>query len=167
MTIINGVDNITGLCAGCPCSVPIVTEGKGKGVISRLSYEQKQEAIDAALAWLEERHEGLEVYAGIVGRPYFAHEKDKIAYDAETCAQLPCPFRKDSRCMVGGLQDRRIFGYIPNITQFSWLPTLIARELAPERFREVARSGRVADIKIAMLNRPEYFPTRRPQLVVP
>lgn len=143
-----------------PSSVPCVTPDKANELLIPLRYEQRMQVVEASIAWLEQKHPGLQVYAGIASRPYLAHEKDAIAMDAETCAGLPCPYFESGVCMLEGVGDLRVKLYLPGITRFGWLPTLALRLLVPERLRELAMSGHVADVKIAMLNRPSHFPTR-------
>lgn len=143
-------------CAGCP-SVPAVPANAVRGY-AMLPQALAQRVLQTALAWLVERHAGLAVYAGIAGRQYTLDERKAIALETAVVARLACPWAAKAGC---ALPVRRFAGSGP---PYGWLPTLLARELAPCDLSELVRHGAIADAKIALLNRNAGFPVREQML---
>lgn len=147
-------------CPGCP-QVPVVSEKLARTVLKRVAERGKP--LIAALQWLVQPHEGLEVYLGVVGREYTQEERDAIAVETQAAAALPCPFQEDGQCMIGGLGPH--YNRVEETGQapYGWLPTLVAREWAIDDFRGFVRSRQVADVKVALMNRNEGFLSRDEQ----
>ena len=140
-------------CPGCP-TVPVISRAVVYWLLRRIPEEQRKALMVKAMEWLTQRHEGLEIYAGICGRAYTDEEKRAIAQETGVVAELPCPFvANGAGCVLGPLPTR---GRPP----FGWLPTLMAAAGARPLMRELARQGAIADAKIALLARHEHFLTR-------
>ena len=119
------------------------------GVLNRLPRPQRHVALQAALAGVVARHEGLSLYAGINGRPYAGGEAAAIARDVPVVAGLPCPFATATgECLIGGVPPSR-----SRRGPYGWLPTWVATLWAKDDYRELVRAGAVADAKVALLSR--------------
>lgn len=143
------------LCRDCP-NVPIVSYPAGLAVCARLlmlSGKQRAAVIDASVDWLTHKHDGLELYEGIAGRPYTDAEKDLIGVEAPVVASLLCPYVVGNDCLIGGLgvgfTAEREAGHL----QYFWLPTFIVRHFRRPLLAALVELKRIADAKIAALTR--------------
>jgi hypothetical protein len=145
-------------CGDCPNVVPVVSEALAHQIVSRLDKQQAIPAELAALQWLVTRHEGLAIYWGIHGRPYTHFEQDAIALETEAASGLPCPFYEVPQgCLLNGLGP-----YFNRVSEtghqhYGWLPTMVARLLCRDTFRDLVAHQQIADVKVAFLSRNEFF----------
>ncbi len=147
-------------CFTCP-QVPAISEELAHRFIQRLSEDEKWPALMLALAWLVERHEGLQLYEGITGRPYTVEEKDRIGAETGYVAAAICPyFVGPEECRVRRLCSDPPVEADRLRQRFFWLPTAVARSLAKEQFHTLVADGHVADAKVAILTRPSGWYTR-------
>jgi len=146
-------------CPHCP-QVPVVSEVCASRRLHRLAEYKVQRALLLAMQWLTERHAGLKLYEGIQGRQYTNYEKDRIAVETGLVEPLDCPLWQRGECVIGGLgmeyTRRRELGRGP----YGWLPTLIAKFYDRDGFRSLIKQGAIADVKVALLTRNEYFLTK-------
>jgi len=143
-------------CPGCPV-VPVVSKHLATAVLARKAKLTKERCSVRAFQWLTERHEGLEMYAGICGRPYTSEEKNAIALDTGAVSGLSCPLFEPDGCVLGGLGPHYNRAEEMGKQPYGWLPTLIAATYDPVGFRELVKRGAVADAKTALLTRNEGF----------
>jgi len=144
-------------CPGCP-TVPVVSRKLGTKVLVRKPEKAKERCLVRAMAWLTERHEGIEVYAGICGRPYTNDEKNAIATETGAVSGLPCPLLEGDECVLGGLGPR----YNPHEEAlrgqpYAFLPAVIAKTYDADGLYALIRRGVIADAKVALLTRNKAF----------
>jgi len=144
-------------CPGCP-TVPVVSKELGTRVLGRKSQGIRERCLVRAMAWLTERHEGLDVYAGICGRPYTNDEKNAIATETGAVSGLPCPLLEGDHCVLGGLGPH----YNPYEESlrgqpYAFLPAVIAKDYDPDGLYALIRRGVIADAKVALLTRNKAF----------
>ena len=143
-------------CLGCP-QVPVVSVVLAHHRLQRLSESERQAAAAKALEWLLTRHEGVETYAGIHGRPYTDEEKDALAVETQAVAGTPCPFFAESGCIIGGLGPHYNRVEETGKAPYGWLPTLVARECDLGGYKHLVVAKEIADVKVALLTRNEGF----------
>lgn len=154
----------------CSCEgpVPIISESLAIEWLPKVPFELRKAALDAAFAWLTMKHATLSIYQGIMGRPYTAMERNKIASENTRAARLPCPFMTESGCLLGGLpesytqgQERLraqvgLFNLHPgSVGGYALLPMFVAREWGRRQFAYLLRTRQIADGKVAYLTRNE------------
>lgn len=145
-------------CPGCP-TVPVVSRELGAKVLARKPQKVKEQCLLRAMAWLTERHEGLDLYLGVCAadRNYTNDEKNAIATETGTVSGLPCPLLEARECVLGGLGPH----YNPHEEFFrkpyAWLPAVIAKACDPEGLYTLMRRGAIADAKVALLERNKAF----------
>ncbi len=142
----------------CSCnSVPVISAFRAVKILALIPKERRQQILQAAMAWLTERHEGIESYNGIVSRKYTNQEKDTIAVDTAAVAGLSCPFMTIDGCLLGGLGPHYNRAEETGKQPYLFLPMAVAREWAREDIKELVSRGYVADAKVAFLTRNEAF----------
>ena len=143
-------------CPNCP-TVPVVSDQLAERIVQGWPEELRGRAIRLAIEWLTTRHPGLSLYEGISGRPYSREEKDRIAVETAAVAALPCPFHSEGGCAIGSLGPD--FNRVEETAKapYGWLPTLVARWCDRDGYRGLVRARAVADAKVALLTRNEYF----------
>jgi hypothetical protein len=144
-------------CPGCPI-VPVVSKQLATTVLARKPKPIKERCLVRALGWLTERHEGLEMYAGICGRPYTNDEKNAIAVDTGAVSGLSCPLYEPDGCVLGGLGPH----YNPHEEAlrgqpYAFLPAVIAKTYDHDGLYTLIRRGVIADAKVALLTRNKAF----------
>ena len=112
------------MSCSCPAGgyVPVVSRQKGLEILDAIPPERREMMLVRAMTWLLAKHEGVELYAGILGRPYTDDEKHTIALDVGAVSVSPCPFlRGDGGCAVrdGG---PKYLGEGPGL-DYRWLPS--------------------------------------------
>lgn len=147
-------------CPPCQYTVPAVSPGLVAEALERLLPTQRTAILVSTLAWLIERHDGLQMFEGITGRPYTNEEKKQIAFDQSAVESLPCPYHEGEKCLIGGLGPKFTYAQEYDKGPYGWLPTLVARALDIVTFRELCKRHFIADAKIALMTRTTEFPTR-------
>lgn len=139
----------------CLGTVPITSRHLALEVLGRIPRWEAQDVLEAAIAWLAERHDGLEHYSGIQGRRHTDEERVAAGRELAGVARTPCPFKTPLGCMLGGLGVHYNRVDEANGQPYSWLPMHVAKELSPDTLRKMIRSGAVADAKAVYLNTNE------------
>ena len=147
------------ICNNCP-TVPIVSSHLTAQVLRGKAKETWGKALIASMSWLLERHPGLEIYEGINGRPYTIEERSTIALETGLVERLGCPLRTETGCILGGLGPHYNPGDEAKRGPYVFLPTAIARMLAPNELKNLVASCAVADAKVMVLTRNSSLPTR-------
>ena len=144
-------------CPGCPV-VPVVSKRLAMAVLAKKPPQVKEQCLVRAMQWLTERHEGIDMYEGICGRPYTNDERNTVALDTGAVSGLSCPFYEPDNCVLGGLGSH----YNPHEESlrgqpYGWLPTLVAVAYDPDGYRELVQRQAVADAKVTLLARNKAF----------
>lgn len=147
-------------CPNCPGPVPVVSQSLAQKLISQIPETKRPGILIATFEWLTRKDEGLTIYEGINGRPYTDREKDIIAMEHGIVAELPCPYHTPNGCMLGGLGPHYNRIEETGKAPYGWLPTLVAKFLDRRTLLELARKRQIADAKISLLTRNEWFLTR-------
>lgn len=153
------------MTCSCPAAgyVPIISRQKGLEILAAIPRERRESLLVRAMTWLLAKHEGVELYAGVLGRHYTNEEKSTIALDVGAVSVTTCPFVKgDGGCAIVENGPQYNPGQEVGKAPYYWLPTLIATQWAMADFRDHARRGLIADAKIANLSRNKAFAFRTP-----
>lgn len=143
-------------CPNCP-TVPVVSWRLAQRVLANVPLGQRPGLAVAALEWLTARHEGLNLFEGINGRPYEEFERDLIALEVGIVENLPCPFWRANDCLLGGLGEHFNYTEEAGKPPYGWLPALVATFYDRNTYRELVKRGAVADAKIALVTRNELL----------
>jgi hypothetical protein len=151
------------ICPGCPSHVPVVSFGLAQSIAQRIPAAARQAIIHCCVDWLTERHPGLTVYLGIVGRPMVPWEQEAAASEVWRVESLPCPFHARQGCLLGGLTTVAGWSQEPLHGPWGWLPCSLLRLLDRPLLRDLASRRLIADAKLASLNRRAQFPIVLPR----
>lgn len=143
-------------CPGCP-TVPVVSKELGTKVLARKPQKTQEQCLVRAMAWLTERHEGIEMYAGICGRPYTSAERNAIAVDTGAVSGLSCPLYEPDGCVLEGLGPHYNAHEEGLRHPYVFLPAVIAKTYDPDGLYALIRRGVIADAKVALLTRNKAF----------
>ena len=143
-------------CPNCP-TVPVISKSLAETVLARVPEKKRVQAKMRAMEWLVTKHPGLYTYEGIAGRAHTVAERDAIALETAAVAGLPCPFMGQRECVLGGMGPRFKLWDPSRRPPYMWLPTIVALTYAPEELKRLFAQKEIADVKIALLARDEFF----------
>lgn len=140
-------------------TVPVVTERLARDMVINLDPNVSREGIiSRAAEWLTRKDEGLQVYLGVVGRPYEEWERDASVSELWRVEKLACPFHEKGECLLKSSFSPEVIAIGELNGPWFWLPTAVLRIMDRPLLRSLYRNREIADAKMAILNRRDQFP---------
>lgn len=156
----------------CTGQVPVVLQLEAEWMISWMALmpDKLRDIRDICLRWTTSRHNGLQMYEKVTGRAYTRQEKFRLAGEIDVIKASACPFMRNG-CMLSAQPLRCLLvppsmrskmaslqelarTHLPNLSEYGFLPTLIASKLDRPQLKALIREGRVPDAALAMSQIP-------------
>lgn len=159
----------TRVCDGTSTPEALIVEAKY--ALTDITLNRK-DILRRSLDWLA-KPVPVQMHERIMGRVYTTEEKSRLASERVVAQRLPCPYlATNGRCLLGmtrplscRVSRDQYADYAGNLAlklkpfgcdiRWGFLPALLAIELDKQAVIALIQEGKVADAKIALVNRPE------------
>jgi hypothetical protein len=132
--------------------VPEISPIEASAIVAGLNRVECYQVLNASIKWLMSPVSGVQIYEGIVGRPYSDIERARIEMERGLILQESCPFALEGgNCVLGLHMPLECQGrdFQNPTAEVGFLPTLLAAAIDREEVRSLVAHRKVPDAKIA------------------